>query len=726
MFLRELKSPVLGIRGAGPAAAKNLHRLGITGIGTLLSHFPRDWEDRSRLRPLKDWNSGAVCTEAEVLAHDWFGFGRTKTLKIYVEDDTARASLICFNRSYMERQLPVGKRFFLFGHFQYRYGEIQSAAFEAEPLALKPENGPGAAGTNQGRHDPILPVYSLTAGITQNFLRKIMRRALDQYAPALEDEIPANLIMRDCLLGKADAIRAIHFPASREELDNARRTLIYEELFYLEIMAGKRAMQRRKTSRKQGTGSREGMGSFSPGSLPQGDLSRGDYSPLQHRLIERLPFPLTPGQKQAIGEINRDMDGPFPMARLLQGDVGSGKTLVSFLAALRAVERGGQAALMAPTELLARQHAENAARLLEPLGIRIAFLTGNLKSQGRVRLLKALAAGEIDIVEGTHALFSGDVVYSNLTLAIIDEQHRFGVAQRQAIMAKGSTPDSIPDLLMMSATPIPRSLALTIFGDLDVSIIRDMPPGRKQIKTHLAKESNEGKVYDFVRRELAAGHQAYFVYPLIESGDDPASATIELKDAVSMADRLAKEVFPGFPLELLHSRVDEDDKRRIMDAFRSGEIKILVATSVVEVGVDVPNATCMVVEHAERFGLSALHQLRGRVGRGADQSYCFLIYSDSLTEDGKTRLKAMLENSDGFIIAEEDLKLRGPGQIAGIEQSGYLALGIADPVRDAEELARARGDAFAILEADPSLEQPRNRIIARVLEEAPPFGDVVL
>jgi ATP-dependent DNA helicase RecG len=456
---------------------------------------------------------------------------------------------------------------------------------------------------------------------------------------------------------------------------------------------------------------------------------------LQRRLIERLPFQLTQGQKGAVEDINRDMGGPYPMARLLQGDVGSGKTLVSFLACLRAVEEKGgekgQACLMAPTELLARQHAENAARLLEPLGLRIAFLTGNIKAAGRSQLLKALAAGEIDIVLGTHALFSRDVVYRNLRLVVIDEQHRFGVTQRQAVMAKGDH----PGLLMMSATPIPRTLALTVFGDLDVSSIPDMPPGRKPVKTHLAKESNETKVYDFVRKELAAGRQAYFVYPLIESDESR-----DLKDAESMARRLSTEVFPAYPVALIHSRLGEEEKRATMDAFRKGDIQVLAATSVVEVGVDVPNATCMVVEHAERFGLAALHQLRGRVGRGEAQSYCFLIYSDQETPKGYEgalpaimseeerskegrRLMVMLENTNGFVIAEEDLKFRGPGQIAGIEQSGYLTLGIADPVRDADELAKARTDAFAILEDDGGLLKAENRCIAEVLTRAPPFGN---
>jgi ATP-dependent DNA helicase RecG len=627
-----------------------------------------------------------------------------KTLKIYIEDESARASLICFNRDFLARQLPMGTECRVWGRFFYKYGEIQASAFEAEALtgAVPGEEKIGfGSGQNFGR---ILPVYSLTAKLSQGTLRRLIRRALDQYARVLEEELPAFLRERYGLISKPEALRSIHFPSSLEELSLARKTLIYEELFYLEVMVGKRTLERR--------------------AIPAGKSARnpGEFSPLQKRLIERLPFTLTPGQIEATGEINGDMDSGQPMARLLQGDVGSGKTLVSFLACLRALEGGGQAALMAPTELLARQHAENAARLLEPLGVRIAFLTGNLKAAGRSRLLKALAAGEIDIAAGTHALISRDVLYRNLRLVVVDEQHRFGVTQRQAIMAKGQG----PGLLMMSATPIPRTLALTVFGDLDVSVIRDMPPGRQAIKTHLAKQSNEGKVYDFVEKELAAGHQAYFVYPLIETGENN-----NLKDVSTMAQKLSKEIFPRFPVGFIHSRMEDEKKQKIMEAFRRGEIKILAATSVVEVGVDVPNATCMVIEHAERFGLSSLHQLRGRVGRGGDQSYCFLIYSEgeegeeSLTDDGKRRLKVMLENTDGFVIAEEDLKLRGPGQIAGIEQSGYLSLSIADPIRDGEELVRARTDAFAILEADPGLREASNRCIAEVLERAPPFGSVV-
>ena len=670
-----------------------LAKLGIHDVAGLLCHYPRDWEDRGVTVPIGEFHRAQVCTEVTVIARDWIGFGRMRTLKVYVEDDSGRAALLCFNRPWLEKQLAQGERYRLWGRFYYKYGEIQSSAFEIEALS-----------SNSADNGRILPVYPLSAGLSQAMLRRFVGNAIEQYAAKLDDELPRQIIDRDKLFSKAAAIRAIHFPASAAEMECAKKTLIYEELFYLEVMVGRRVIERKSHIEKK----------------PENREQSDSFSPLQQRLLERLPFQLTAGQGEAIAEINSDMANStaYSMARLLQGDVGSGKTLVSFLAALRAAEDGGQTAFMAPTELLARQHAENAARLLEPLGVRIAYLTGNIKAAGRKDLLRHLAAGEIDIAVGTHALFSKDVVYKNLRLVVIDEQHRFGVMQRSLIMAKGN---DMPHLLMMSATPIPRTLALTVFGDMDVSVIRDMPPGRKPVKTHLAKGSSEGRVYDFVRGKLQSGSQAYFVYPLIENEGES-----NLKDAVSMAQRLATEVFPQFTTALIHSKLDDEEKRLTMERFRGGEIKLLVATSVVEVGVDVPNANCMVIEHAERFGLSALHQLRGRVGRGQEQAYCFLVYSDDLTEDGKARLKVMLENTDGFVIAEEDLKLRGPGQIAGTEQSGYLNLGIANPIRDVEVLAKARTDAFFILENDPDLVLDDHRVIARVLEEAPPFSEVAL
>lgn len=711
MFVRELRAHLESLPGIGPHLAARLAKLGITSVASLLTYYPRDWEDRSRRIPLKDFQKEpTVCTQVRVLAHDWiqtrpgiFVKGREqRILKIYIEDETAQAVLVCFNRPFLERQLVVGKSYWLWGQFQYRYGELQSSNFEFE--AVHDKNQPPRL------FGKILPIYGLTEGLSQNQLRTIIQRALERYGPHIEGELPTFLMKKYDLLPTAQAIRAIHFPLNQEELERARKTLIYQELFYLELLIGRRAQNRRAHGGDQERKHKEGAPLLNPDGL----------LPLQEVLLRRLPFPLTPGQQQAIKDINKDMAGPIPMARLIQGDVGCGKTLVSFFAALAARELGGQTALMAPTELLARQHAENAARLLEPLGLHVAFLTGNIKAQGRSHLLKALAAGDIDLVVGTHALFSQDVVYHRLQLVIIDEQHRFGVLQRSQILAKGNN----PDLLMMSATPIPRTLALTVFGDLEVSTIRDMPGGRKPVKTHLAKQSSEQRVYDFVRRELEKGHQAYFVYPLIDEGT--SEVTANLKDAQSMAERLAREVYPEYKVALIHSRLEEEKKREIMEAFRKGEIHILVATSVVEVGVDVPNATCMVIEHAERFGLAALHQLRGRVGRGADQAYCFLVYSDNLSEDGKHRLTTMLHHQDGFIIAEEDLKIRGPGHLAGKEQSGYFTLGMADPIRDVETLQKARHDAFSIIEKDPGLLLPEHTVLREVLSRSPPFEGVAL
>ncbi|GHV84203.1 ATP-dependent DNA helicase RecG [Spirochaetia bacterium] len=687
MFVRELTAALDHIKGVGQSSEKALANVGVTNIAGLLLYYPRDWEDRSKNIPLKEFQNRTICSTVRVLAHSWFGFGSMKTLKIFIEDETATAALVCFNRPFMEKQLIPGKLYRIYGNFFYKYGEIQSSSFEFE--SVDNEN----ISTSFGH---ILPIYPLTAGLTQNMMRKFIRFALKQYAQNLEDELPESIKLKKNLLKKTEALSAIHFPRNIETLNNARKTLIYEELFYLEVIVARRSLLRKNVSKNSKT--------------------KSELNSLQEHLLERLSFDLTKGQREALDDINCDMESSYPMARLLQGDVGSGKTLVSFLAALKAIGNGAQAAIMAPTELLARQHAENAAKLLEPLGVRAAFLTGNIKTAGRNNLLKALSQGEIDLVLGTHALFSKNVIYKNLRLVVIDEQHRFGVTQRQAILAKGER----CDLLMMSATPIPRTLALTIFGDMDVSVIRDLPPGRKPVITHLAKESNIRKVYDFVKDHLDKGRQAYLVYPLIESLSNPDGSESDekkLRDATSMMEKISRT-----PAALIHSKISDDEKKIIIEKFRMGEIKLLVATSVVEVGVDVPNANCMVIHHAERFGLSALHQLRGRVGRGHEQSYCFLIYSDELTDDGKQRLKVMLENSDGFVIAEEDLKLRGPGQIVGVEQSGYLRLGIADPVRDSAELENARSGAFAILENDPDLSLTENLVIREALRRAPPFS----
>ncbi|MBQ3800278.1 MAG: ATP-dependent DNA helicase RecG [Treponema sp.] len=734
MRLSEMGSPVEKLPGVGAKTAGLFARQGIFTVGDLLSSYPRDYEDRTRRIPIRDWESfPKIHTVCKVLAHSFFGYGKAKTLKLCVSDGTGELNLVAFNRPFLEKSLPEGSVISLVAQCQYKYGELQSASFEAVRLAYEGELAEWA--DIPMADSEVIPIYPLTEGLSNKLVRKAVAGALRQFGKAVDDELPESVIQGRNLLHMAEAIEKIHRPASLAEAEEGRRTIIYGELYAFEYKMAKRALAHRgylpsadKLPPADGT-------ELDPSGMPSAAASfttidkireefRKSLSPRQKELLSRLPFALTADQMAVIEEMGRDIDRseaelntmlnspeklagpPFSMQRLLQGDVGSGKTLVSFFVCLRTVDYGGQCALMAPTELLASQHAENAARLLEPLGIRVAFLTGNVKSAGRKLLLKSLAAGEIDIVIGTHALFARDVVYKKLCLAVIDEQHRFGVAQRDSIVAKGRVTagegekalSHSPDLLMMSATPIPQTLALTVFGDLDVSTIKSMPSGRKPVRTYLTVMGHESNVYEAVRKELEAGHQAYFVYPRISEGEADGGGEnggeSGLKSAESMFEFLSKEVYPRYACAMIHGKVDEEGQHRILSDFREGKIRLLVATTVVEVGVDVPNATCIVIEHADRFGLSELHQLRGRVGRGDSQSFCFLIYGKDITEDGKQRMKALHESTDGFRIAEADLKLRGPGEILGTEQSGYLSLGLADLVRDKELLALARADAF--------------------------------
>jgi len=737
MKIKEMEIPLTNISGVGPGLAKTFSRINVFTVADLLTYYPRDWEDRTQRRSLAEFSRGKVHTAATVVAHEWFGFGRMKTLKIIISDGTERGALICFNRPFLQKTLPAGSIISVTGTFSYRYGEIQSSAFEAVPLAKE-------AGTTLAEwKDKPLPdsrvfaLYPLTAGLTQAQIRKTLSTALGKYGKGIEDEIPEDVRERHNLFSKQKAVYAIHKPENMQEALCAQKTLIFEELFLFQKKIIERAAERRKCA-----------------VLPEQKevYTEQDLLPLlsprQKQLAERLPFSLTKDQMASIARINADIDAgfvkpdapaairkddtqskaPFYMARLLQGDVGSGKTLVAFFAALRTVDWGAQCALLAPTEILAKQHAENAARLMEPLiggdgkGVRTAFLTGNVKNKGRIPLLKELSEGGIDIVIGTHVLFSKNVQYYNLRLVIIDEQHRFGVVQRGTIIDKGRSSiinqrdiknggaGYTPSLLMMSATPIPQTLAHTVYGDLDLTTIKTMPDGRKPIRTFLTKQGNEARVYEAVREELKKGRQAYFVYPRIEDAFDDENAEPEnssaaanktsLKSAEGMFEFLSKKVYPEFKCALIHSKTDDVEQSDILRLFGAGEIDVLVATSVVEVGVDVPNASAMVIEHAERFGLAALHQLRGRIGRGSEQSFCFLIYTERLSDTGKARLKVMRESTDGFFIAEEDLRLRGPGEAAGIQQSGYLTLGIADPLRDKELAEIARQEALQACAAE--------------------------
>ena len=717
MLIGEIQAPVSNLYGAGKTTVEQLNRLGISTVGDLLRLWPRAWEDRSRYNTLSEWNAfHKLNVPVTIMDQQWFGYGRMKTLKLIVCDsEGTRGELACFNRPFLEKSFPEGTKALVYGSFSVKYGSIQSSSFDIEQYD-----------TAERR---VLAVYPLTQGLTQTKLRKLIEQALNSYARGIDSELPADVLNKYGYPDKRTVLFAMHRPASMQEAENARTALIFEEFFIYEAAVGMRALERRGVLPR--TPGAKGQGSVFPAQTENGDGQAAEdgqatavqagasegavqsataqpsaeplqytYSPLQKELLSRLPFTLTADQQAVTAEINADLDGTAPAARLIQGDVGSGKTLVAFLACLKVIEGGGQAALMAPTELLARQHADNAAKLLEPLGVRLAFLTGNLKAAGRSQLLQQLASGNIDLIIGTHALFSAQTLYKNLRMVVIDEQHRFGVLQRSAIIQKGiDSGKKAPHFLMMSATPIPRTLALSMFGDLDISVIKTMPPGRKPVITYVAPESKAEKVYYFIGQDILAGKQAYFVYPIIED-----SETLSLKSAEDMFAELTRD-FPNHRLALLHSKVPEDEARAIMQEFRAGAIHILVATSVIEVGVDVPNATCMVIEHADRFGLSALHQLRGRIGRGSEQSYCFLLYGKNITETGMARLKVMASTTDGFVIAEEDLKLRGPGDIGGIEQSGYCGFELADPIRDFALLEKARIAAFEMLAAQRGLTQ---------------------
>lgn len=684
MLLGQINHSVTSLKGIGPGTARHLSGLGIVSVKDLLLHLPRDYEDRSSTVPLSSWNSGPVNTVVEVLAHDFIGYGRRRTLKVYVKDPTGTAALVCFNRNFLQNVLKVGEKFHLYGRFFYKYGELQSTAFEADPYP-----------SSEGKFGSILPVYPLAGNLNQGILRRSVREALERYGRYIDEELPAGLRDHYRYLPKQEALAQLHFPDSFDQLKQARTTLAYEELLYFQLLVARRTQTRRETRR-------------APETLPL---------ELQRKCIGELPFALTPDQKTVLREIIIDLNGPNPMGRLLQGDVGVGKTLVAFLAALPVIEAGHQAAFLAPTELLAQQHAEKAAQFLAPLGVRIAFLTGTVDRSARQPLLEALRRGEIDLIVGTHALLTEEVVFKDLRFVIIDEQHKFGVEQRGQLVEKGTA----PDLLLMTATPIPRTLTLTFFGDFSVSTIRSRPSGRLPVITHLARQGNEEKVYAAVRKEIERGHQAYFVYPRIER-----SGKSKLKDTEGMAEHLRTDVFPEFSLAMIHSRVPPEEKTRRMQAFSEGKIDILVSTSVVEVGVDVANATCMVIEHAERFGLAALHQLRGRVGRGSLQSYAFLVYSEELSEEGKQRLMVMKKTSDGFEISEEDLMLRGPGEMTGTRQSGFMHLTFADLTGDLTLLDQARMDAFRIIEADPGLLEPAHAGLRQVLDTCPPFPEDIL
>jgi ATP-dependent DNA helicase RecG len=589
-----------------------------------------------------------------LLVHDAGGYG-TATL---------------FGRGWLTRVLQRGQRIILHGKGA-RFKDKITLQVQDWELVESGDDEPIHAGA-------LVPVYSTTEGLPQRALRSLLWRLVEAHAAEVAETLPDALRRRRDLLPLAAALRAAHFPHAEAERQAALGRLAYEDFLLLQLGL---AILRSRTTRARG------IAMSAPGALVG-------------RLRAALPWTLTGAQERVWTEIRADMATPHPMHRLLQGDVGSGKTIVAAMGVLTAVEAGYQAAVMAPTEILAEQHFMTLSRLLEPLGVPVTLLTSALRTRERGARRAALSAGEIGCAIGTHALVQERVEFRRLGLVVVDEQHRFGVAQRARLKAKGEQ----PDVLVMTATPIPRTLALTVYGDLDVSVLDELPPGRKPIVTAARTESRRPQIYAFLREQVTAGRQIYVVYPLIEE-----SELIDLKAATDMARHLQKEVFPDLVVGLLHGRLSFEDKDAIMQRFKAGEIHVLVSTTVIEVGIDVANASVMLIEHAERFGLSQLHQLRGRVGRGPWKSYCILLTGGKLGEDAQRRVQAMVETNDGFRIAEVDLQLRGPGEFFGTRQSGLPEFRVADLLRVAALLDEARRDALAIVAADPELRAPEHR-----------------
>ena len=660
--METLTSPLTALRGIGPQKAKVFEKLEIRTLGDLLRFYPRSYDDRREIRKIANLVPGenacvaAMIASAPTLAHIRKGMDLIKARAV---DETGVLELTFFNQSWLKNSLQVGQTYLFYGRAEGSLLRKSMAAPIVEREGL---------GERAGR---IVPIYPLTAGLSQLLLSRTVRQALDECGDAVPELLPAAIRRENALCSAAYAVENIHFPEGDEALSLARRRLAFEELFLFALgLAGLRSRRSAVT-------------------VPP--MRAVDMAPF----YAALPFSLTGAQRRSIDEALGDMRSGLPMNRLCQGDVGSGKTMVAAACVYFAVKNGRQAALMAPTEILARQHYETLAPLLEKLGLRCALLTGSTGVKARRETNAALAAGEIDLAIGTHALLTGNVAFRDLGLVVTDEQHRFGVAQRAALAEKGLHPHT----LVMSATPIPRTLALILYGDLDVSLIDELPPGRQPIETFAVPGSYRPRIYAFLRKHIAQGRQAYIVCPMVESGEEGGEDAKAVKD---YAQQLQKEVFPDLRVAFVHGKMKPKEKEAVMAAFAAGETDLLVSTTVIEVGVDVPNAAVMVVENAERFGLSQLHQLRGRVGRGKHQSYCILI-SDNQNEETRQRLKILTKTNDGFRLAEEDLRLRGPGDFFGVRQHGLPGLRVADLGCDAQLLQSAQRAAEALLREDPEL-----------------------
>lgn len=664
-----LDVPAQYVKGVGPRRAAQLARLGLHTVEDLLYHRPHRYEDRSHLATINTLAAGPKFTvQGTVLAISERRHGTYQFIAA-LSDQTGVLQAIWFGQRYLRRVIRRGVRLIVHGKVD-RHGGLQMVVEEFEVLTGDEEDR-----LHTGR---VVPVHPATEGLSSRALRSIIYQALHQYLDEVPELLPETFLHRLRFPARQDALKALHFPTSVEEAEVARRRLAFEELLVMQLglLLRKRALA----------------------AVNKGVRYDGDGA-LLGRFVAALPFPLTGAQRRVIDEIVRDLRSARPMNRLLHGDVGSGKTAVAAAALWICVGSGYQGALMAPTEILAEQHYLTFRRLLEPLGVTVRLMIGGGTKKSREALRELLRKGHIDIAVGTHALLEGEVAFAKLGLVVVDEQHKFGVMQRAILRQKGFH----PDVLVMTATPIPRTLSMTLYGDLDISVLDEMPPGRGVVKTYVRGPDKRPEVYAWVREKVREGQQAYIVCPLIEE-----SEKLQAEAAVRLAERLQREVFADIPLGLLHGRLPPEDKDAIMEQFRRGELMVLVATTVIEVGIDVPQATIMVIEDADRFGLAQLHQLRGRIGRGAQTSYCILLAS-STTDLARTRMEAMAETRDGFVIAQRDLELRGPGEVFGTRQHGLPDLRMADLLADMTLLDLARREATDILGDDAHLARPEHQ-----------------
>jgi len=690
---KSLITPIQYLKGIGPKRAKAFSKLSIDTIEDLLYYFPRRYEDRRSFSPIRDLKVGQVQTiKAEVLAKgERQSFRRRgfSITQIAVSDSTGKIFCVWFNQPYLKEYFKVGSGLILYGRIEQYEGRLQMNSPEFEIIGEDQDES-----LNIGR---IVPLYSLPEGITQRSFRRIIKGALDEYVPGINDFLTYDIRSRNSLLNLARSLVNIHFPEGFDTQNEAYRRLSFEEFFLFQLPLALRKLKKKE---------RQGIAHKAEGGLV-------------NNFIANLPFRLTAAQEMVIQEIRADMAHPLVMQRLLQGDVGSGKTVVATLAAVIAIQGGYQVALMVPTEILAKQHYEKIkSQIPNPKSqIKIELLTSSINAKEKIRVLKDIKVGKVELVIGTHALLEEDVKFKNLGLVVIDEQHKFGVGQRALLPKKGIS----PDVLIMTATPIPRTLAITIYGDLDISVITELPPGRIPINTMHFSQDKRLKAYTIAKEHLQRGRQAYIVYPVIEE-----SYALDIAGAKKMYEELKTNEFKDYKLGLIHGRLKQKEQDSIMLKFRHKDLDILVSTTVLEVGIDVPTATCMIIEHAERFGLAQLHQLRGRVGRGLDESFCILI-SDTKTAQAKARIEAMAKYSDGFRIAEEDLKIRGPGEFFGRRQSGLSELKIANPLSQMQLLKRAREEVLKLISIDPHLEARQNLLLReKLLQRFPEYENLML